>query len=90
LSVAPVFGLCFSHYLCALVILFLSASLPDPYSPLMTAHRPAALLLLRSLILAVARGEAGAGGGTGDDKRTKTFYRKNRNPRIPSLWPEVI
>jgi len=52
LSVAPVFGLCFSRHLCAVVILFLSASLPDPYPPLMTAPRPAALLLLRSLILA--------------------------------------
>jgi hypothetical protein len=53
LSVAPVFGLCFSRHLCALVILFLSATLPGPYPTLMTTPRPTALLFLRSLILAV-------------------------------------
>ena len=58
LSVAPVFGLCLSRHLCALVILFASATLPAPYLTLMNAPRPAALLFLRSLILAVAWGGA--------------------------------
>jgi formylglycine-generating enzyme required for sulfatase activity len=53
LSVAPVFGLGFSRGGCGLVISFVSATLPIPYSTLMTTPRPAALLFLRSLILAV-------------------------------------
>ncbi len=60
LAVAPGFGLCFSRHLCALVILFASATLPAPFSTLMNAPRPAALLLLRSLIVALAWGGAAA------------------------------
>ncbi len=77
LSVAPVFGRCFCRNLCALVILFGSATLTDPHPNLMKASRPAALLLLRSLILAVAWGAgvaSGLLGGVAVGQATPTGY----------------